>query len=92
MPRTGATLAADQLAIWHSWCQVVSMTHKPAVVDLIVAGGALGMGRSACYAAAAHGQLCDGVPILRIGIRRYGVPTAALERALCIDLSDLLAT
>jgi hypothetical protein len=52
----------------------------PAVVDLVTAGRALGMGRTAAYAHAAAGTFpCR---VLVIGANRYRVPTQHLLQVL----------
>ena len=56
----------------------------PTVAVWPAAGKALGMGRSACYAAIAQGTF--PVAVLRCG-GRYRVPTAELRRVLGLSLS-----
>jgi len=60
---------------------VTSTVVLPEVpfVSVAVAAEYLGIAKSTGYdAATATGQLCEGVPVHRIG-RRYLVPTAALR-------------
>jgi hypothetical protein len=49
------------------------------------AAAILGLGRTAAYKAAARGQLADGVPVVRVGPRKYAVGTAHIRRVLGID-------
>ncbi|TMR89550.1 helix-turn-helix domain-containing protein [Nonomuraea basaltis] len=54
---------------------LAEIQHLPAVVDVVTAGRALGMGRTTAYQLARQGRFpCR---ILRIG-KKYLVPTAAL--------------
>ncbi len=62
---------------------------KPPTIDLVRAAELFGIGRDGAYEAAKRGELCAGVPVLRVG-GRYRVPTVAVERVLGIDLSDFL--
>ncbi len=54
----------------------------PAVIDIVTAGRALGLGRTLAHDLARRGQF--PVPVLRAG-RVYRVPTAALLELLAID-------
>jgi hypothetical protein len=54
----------------------------PAVVDLVTAGRALGMGRTKSYQLARAGRF--PCPVLRVG-RSYLVPTAGLLTLLRLD-------
>ncbi|MBO2465388.1 DNA-binding protein [Actinomadura violacea] len=54
----------------------------PAVVDLVTAGRALGMGRTKSYELARAGRF--PCPVLRVG-RSYLVPTAGLLTLLGLD-------
>jgi hypothetical protein len=56
----------------------------PAVVDLITAGQALGVGRTKSYELARAGRF--PCPVLRVG-RSYLVPTAGLLTLLGLDQS-----
>ncbi|WP_433252782.1 DNA-binding protein [Actinomadura nitritigenes] len=58
----------------------------PAVVDLVTAGRALGMGRTKSYELARAGRF--PCPVLRVG-RSYLVPTAGLLTLLGLDHSQL---
>ena len=50
-----------------------------AFVGLDDAAAYLGISRSTAYKAAREGQLCDGVPIVKVG-RRYLIATKNLRR------------
>ncbi|MFI0411208.1 DNA-binding protein [Actinomadura sp. 3N508] len=54
----------------------------PAVVDLVTAGRALGVGRTKCYELARAGRF--PCPVLRVG-RSYLVPTTGLLTLLGLD-------
>jgi hypothetical protein len=54
-------------------------------VALDEAAAILGMGRTAAYKAAARGLLADGVPVVRLGHRRYAVGTSHIRRVLGLD-------
>jgi len=54
-------------------------------VSLKTAATILGISRTAAYSAARRGYLTDEIPILRVG-GRYAVSTAAIRRALNIEL------
>lgn len=54
----------------------------PAVVDLMTAARALGIGRTTAYALARGGQF--PCPVLRVG-GEYRVPTVGLLRMLGVD-------
>ena len=58
----------------------------PAVVDLVTAGRALGMGRTKSYELARTGRF--PCPVLRVG-RSYLVPTAGLLTLLGLDHPQL---
>ncbi|MFF0524083.1 DNA-binding protein [Actinomadura nitritigenes] len=58
----------------------------PAVVDLVTAGRALGMGRTKSYELARAGRF--PCPVLRVG-RSYLVPTAGLLTLLGLDHPQL---
>jgi hypothetical protein len=64
--------------------------QKPAVIDLVPAGRLVGLSRTATYSAASDGELIPGVPVIRVGRRKLVVPTAALERALGLDLGEYI--
>lgn len=57
----------------------------PAVVDLMTAGRALGIGRTRAFALARRGDF--PVPVLRVGVT-YRVPTAPLLRLLGLSPDD----
>lgn len=60
----------------------------PATVDLVTAGRALGLGRTAAYALARNGEFpCR---LLHMG-RIYRVPTADLLRALGLDPTTVIS-
>jgi hypothetical protein len=60
----------------------------PATVDLVTAGRALGLGRTAAYALARNGEFpCR---LLHLG-RIYRVPTADLLRALGLDPTTVIS-
>lgn len=56
------------------------MIHDPLIrfVSIAVAADFLGIAKSTAYDAAHTGELCEGVPVVRIG-RRYLVATAHLR-------------
>jgi len=66
--------------------------HAPAIptveesptIGLDVAGRLLGIRLTKAYELAKAGQLADGVPVIRVGVK-YRVPTAALRRVLGLD-------
>lgn len=67
---------------------LTEITHLPAVVDLVTAGRALGLGRTKCYQLARDGEFpCR---IIRAG-RSYLVPTAELLALLGLDPAGLYA-
>jgi hypothetical protein len=56
------------------------------MVDLLTACRALDITRNKAYQLIAHdGQLCEGVPVVRVG-RTYRVATRALYRVLAMDV------
>lgn len=63
---------------------------KPVTIDVVAAAALFGLGRSAAYEAAARGELCVGVPVLKVG-GRYRVPVAALETVLGPVVGEHLA-
>jgi hypothetical protein len=61
---------------------LAEVSRLPAVVDLVTAGRALGLGRTKCYQLARAGEFpCR---IIRVG-RSYLVPTAELLTLLGLD-------
>jgi len=63
----------------------VDVLRTRSTVALDEAAAILGMGRTAAYKAAARGQLADGVPVVRLGHRRYAVGTSHIRRVLGLD-------
>lgn len=57
----------------------------PAVIDLVTAGRALGLGRTLAHSLARCGEF--PVPVLRAG-RVYRVPTARLLELLAIEMTS----
>lgn len=55
-----------------------------AFVSIDEAAKYLGIAKSTAYDAAHEGQLCDGVPVVKVG-RRYLVATKHLRRIAGID-------
>jgi hypothetical protein len=56
-------------------------------VSIAIAADFLGIAKSTAYDAAHTGELCDGVPVVRIG-RRYLVATAHLRSLAGSDVSN----
>jgi hypothetical protein len=56
-------------------------------VSIAVAADFLGIAKSTAYDAAHTGELCEGVPVVRIG-RRYLVATAHLRALAGTDASN----
>lgn len=64
--------------------------NLPLTLDLRTAAAAMGMSlRTAYRVAVPDGELCAGVPILRVG-GRYRVPTEPLRRTLGMTEAELL--
>ncbi len=65
---------------------------RPATVSVAEAAGLLGVGRSLGYELARwRCELAPGVPIIRVGERRYRVPIRPLAEALGLTEDELLA-
>jgi hypothetical protein len=60
--------------------QLTRIVNDPSIafVSIAVAADFLGIAKSTAYDAAHTGELCEGVPVVRIG-RRYLVATAHLR-------------
>lgn len=56
-------------------------------VSIAVAADFLGIAKSTAYDAARTGELCEGVPVVRIG-RRYLVATAHLRAIAGTDVTN----
>lgn len=67
---------------------MIQTRRKPAVLGLVEAARFVHLGRNAAYAAAEHGELAPGLPIIKVGSRKYVVPVAAIERLLGVDIFD----
>ncbi|MCM8746781.1 helix-turn-helix domain-containing protein [Thermomicrobium sp. CFH 73360] len=69
-----------------------SSASRSTTVSVGEAAQLLGVGRSLAYELARwQGQLAPGVPVIRVGGRRYRVPVRPLAQALGIDEDELLA-
>jgi hypothetical protein len=63
--------------------------RKPAVIGLLlVADRLFDLKRNAAYDAGDRGQLAPGIPVFKVGGRRYVVPVAPLEQVLGIDVLE----
>jgi len=62
----------------------IPTVEESPTVGLEVAGPILGIRLTKAYALAKDGQLADGVPVIRVGVK-YRVPTASLRRVLGLD-------
>lgn len=64
--------------------QILERLRDPLTAWVPVAHAAvvLGLGRTAAYRAARSGFLADGIEVVRIGARKWGVPAAHLRRFL----------
>ncbi len=69
----------------------VRTVPRPATVSVAEAAQLLGVGRSLAYELARwRGELAPGVPVVRVGERRYRVPVRPLAAALGLTESELL--
>ncbi|WP_038038050.1 helix-turn-helix domain-containing protein [Thermorudis peleae] len=67
-------------------------TPRPATVSVTQAARLLGVGRTLAYELARwQNELAPGVPIVRVGGRRYRVPTKALAAALGLTEEEIWA-
>jgi excisionase family DNA binding protein len=64
---------------------VIPTPEESPTVPLDLAAEAFGIGDTTSYKLAHEGRLADGVPVIRVG-SKFRVPTAALRRALCLDV------
>ena len=62
----------------------IPTVDESPTVGLEVAGPILGIRLTKAYALAKDGQLADGVPVIRVGVK-YRVPTAPLRRVLGLE-------
>jgi hypothetical protein len=72
----------------------VTVAYRPvpraATLSVAEAARALGIGRSLAYELARRrGELAPGVPVVRVGDRRYRVPLRPLAEALWLDEAEL---
>ncbi len=65
--------------------------QRPATVSVAEAARLLGVGRSLAYEVARwRGELAPGVPIIRVGERRYRVPIRPLAAALGLEEAEVI--
>ncbi len=65
---------------------------RPATVSVAEAARLLGVGRTLGYQLArCRGELAPGVPVVRVGERRYRVPIKPLAETLGLAEAELLA-
>ncbi|GBD17673.1 hypothetical protein HRbin27_00157 [bacterium HR27] len=63
---------------------------RPATLSVAEAARLLGVGRSLAYELSRwRGELAPGVPVVRVGGRRYRVPTKALAEVLGLREEEL---
>lgn len=68
-----------------------STIPQPATISVAQAAHLLGVGRSLAYELARwRGELAPGVPVIRVGDRRYRVPVRPLATVLGLGESELL--
>ncbi len=67
-------------------------TPRPATVSVTHAARLLGVGRTLAYELARwQREIAPGVPVIRVGERRYRVPTKALAAALGLAEEEVWA-
>jgi excisionase family DNA binding protein len=68
-----------------------STVPRPATLSVAEAARLLGVGRSLAYELARwRGELASGVPVVRVGERRYRVPVRPLAEVLGLTEHELL--